>query len=310
MKKFIILTLALIMTLSLAACGKPTGLQNSDAPKIESPVKSPETEAPKSESSTENPEPEDNKSFIGLWHSMNMVAAGFGERYAFNEDGTFIFGSSQMDEFERQLYTAGRWSVTEGKLKLEVNVRLVVPVGETEDIVPSDELIILDRGVVKVIHDPPEIESYSIAKTGTDPKTGRNTITIDGITFYDFNNQTDMFDEYYDLNDSGGSASPEEWSDPGDTDKLQWWGTYKSEDLGFSIEITEYSGVDFLVKIYLLRDSHTVLEGKAVISAEYDHLAVFKDFGFYLYEDFSAIDIVASEDSEWSHMRGQYKRVE
>lgn len=208
MKRLIKLTLVLMLTLSLAACGKPTGLiQNTDAPKSESPVKIPESEAPKSNSPTENPEPEDNKSFIGLWHSMNMVAAGFGERYAFNEDGTFIFGTSQMDEFDRQLYKAGRWSIAGGKLKLEVDARLVVPVGEIEDIVPSDELIILDRGVVKVIYNPPEIETYSIVKTDADPETGRNTIAIDGVTFYNFNNQTDLFDDYYDLNNSSDSTS-------------------------------------------------------------------------------------------------------
>ncbi|NLE24164.1 MAG: hypothetical protein GX625_02305 [Clostridiaceae bacterium] len=209
MEKLFILILALIMTLSLAACGKPTELiQNTDAPKSESPLKSPESEAsPKSNSPTENPEPEDNKSFIGLWHSMNMVAAGFGERYAFNEDGTFIFGTSQMDEFERQLFSTGRWSIAGGKLKLEVDARLVVPAGKTEDIVSGDELIILDRGVVKEIYNPPEIETYNIAKTDADPETGRNTITIDGDTFYDFNNQIDLFDEYYDLIKS--SALPE-----------------------------------------------------------------------------------------------------
>lgn len=210
MKKLIILTLALMMTLSLAACGKPAGVsQNTGVPERESPVNSPETEAPGSESPSNSPEPKDTEPFVGLWHSMNAVAAGYGERYALNDDGTFIFGTSQMDEFERQLFKAGRWSISGGKLKLEVDARLVVPVGEIEDIVPSDKLIILDRGVVKVIYNPPEIETYSIVKTDADPETGRNTITIDGVTFYDFNNQTDLFDDYYDLNNSSNSFSPD-----------------------------------------------------------------------------------------------------
>ncbi len=98
--------------------------------------------------------------------------------------------------------------------------------------------------------------------------------------------------------------------DPGDTNQHEWWGTYKSEDLGFSIEITEYSGSDFWAEICLLRNGNIVLAGRATISAEDDYLAVLDDIGFYLYEDFSSIDIVASESSDWAHMRGQYTKIE
>ncbi len=98
--------------------------------------------------------------------------------------------------------------------------------------------------------------------------------------------------------------------DPGDTNQLQWWGTYKSDDLGFSIEISEYSGTDFWVEIYLLRNGSTILAGRAALSDDDKHLAIFGDLGLYLYEDFSAIDIFASEDSEWTHMRGQYIKIE
>lgn len=310
MKRLAIITLALVLMFSFTACGRLNRVsENTDVPKSESSGNNPEVEVPGSENPVDSPESVDSKSLVGLWHSMNMVAAGFGERYAFNEDGTFIYGTNQMDEFERQLFSTGRWSIAEGKLKLEVNARLVVPVGDIKDIVPNDDLIILDRGVVKKIFNPPEIETYSIAKTDADPETGRNTITIDGDTFYDFNNQIDLFDEYYELINSAGRASLDGGSDPGDTNELQWWGEYKNDNLGFSIEIKEYTGTEFWVEICLLRDGHAVLEGKATISSEDEHLALFNDFGFYLYEDFSAIDIVASEDSEWAHMRGQYIRV-
>lgn len=203
MKRLTILTLALILILSLAACGRITDV-------LEPSTNNPTSEAPTSESPTGYPEPEDSKSFIGLWHSMNMVAAGFAERYVFNEDGTFIYGTNQMDEFNRELYATGIWSIVNRELKLEVGARLVVPVGDIDEIAPSDELIILNREVVKVIYNPPEVETYSIAKTGTDPETGRTTITIDGVTFYDFNNQPDMFDDYYELINSSDNASPEE----------------------------------------------------------------------------------------------------
>ncbi len=106
-----------------------------------------------------------------------------------------------------------------------------------------------------------------------------------------------------------GSDNPGQ-GDPGDTNQHEWWGTYKSDDLGFSIEITEYSGSDFWAEIILLRNGNVVLAGRAAISAEDDYLAVLDDIGFYLYEDYSAIDIVASESSDLAHMRGQYMKIE
>ena len=50
-----------------------------------------------------------------------------------------------------------------------------------------------------MIYNPPEIETYCIAQTGAEPATGRDTIAIDGVTFCDFNAQTDLFDGFYDL---------------------------------------------------------------------------------------------------------------
>lgn len=138
--------------------------------------------------------------FVGLWHAMNTGAGGFGARYALYGNGTFVHASSETGVFERELYKAGRWSVADGELRLEVEARWVVPVGNIEDIIPNDELIILgEKGLVKVMYNPPEIEAYSIAQIGADPATGRGVIAIDGVTFYDFNERTDLFDGFYNL---------------------------------------------------------------------------------------------------------------
>ncbi|MCM0758727.1 hypothetical protein M7775_09110, partial [Sporomusa sphaeroides DSM 2875] len=55
------------------------------------------------------------------------------------------------------------------------------------------------KGLIKLICNPPEIETYRIVQTGVKPETDRDTIAIDGVTFYDFNEQTDLFDGFYAL---------------------------------------------------------------------------------------------------------------
>ncbi len=114
---------------------------------------------------------------------------------------------------------------------------------------------------------------------------------------------------YY-LAQAGGLPDETEKSDPGDTNQNEWWGMYKSDDLGFSIEITEVTETSFWFDIYLLRNGKTVFSGTATISDDDDHMATCDDVGFYLYNDFSAIDFLASESSEWAHMRGQYTKLE
>jgi len=135
----------------------------------------------------------------------------------------------------------------------------------------------------------------------------------------------------YAVTDSGGvycadTVDGSDWTqvyqdpgpgDPGDTNQPEWWGVYKSDELGFSVEINEFSetleGMDFEFAIYLLRNGSQVLAGTASVSEEDEHLAICDDFdgmGLYLYDDFSAIDITTSESSEWAHMRGIYTKIE
>ena len=133
----------------------------------------------------------------GLWHEMNMVGSGFSERYAFYEDGTFIYCSSQMDDLERNLCKTGTWSVADDELRLAVETRLVLEGGQVEE---SDEGQYIDGGDVReLFYDPPEKEVYKIAPAGKDEDTEREMITIGGVIYYRFDNQTDLMDAYYEL---------------------------------------------------------------------------------------------------------------
>lgn len=107
--------------------------------------------------------------------------------------------------------------------------------------------------------------------------------------------------------DPGDTKSLQE-SDPGNTNDLQWWGTWMGD--GFSIEINEYNGSSFWFEIMNLRNGNTILAGTANLYPDNNYMAEFGAISFSLYEDFSAVDLFASESSEWAHLRGHYKHLD
>lgn len=75
---------------------------------------------------------------------------------------------------------------------------------------------------------------------------------------------------------------------------------------GFSIEFTEFDGESVWFEIFNLRDGSTIMAGTATLYPDNAHMAEYGEISFSLYEDYSAIDVFASESSEWAHLRGQY----
>ena len=140
--------------------------------------------------------------YVGQWHAMNMVAAGFDERWLFGEDGAFLYASSDMDALNRLLFEAGQWKVTGSELQLTVESRVELVGGTVES---SDEGDYIDGAEAReAIVDPPEHKILAIGEFGTDEETGRKTISIGEVTFYDFDNQDNLFDSYYEFTGISG----------------------------------------------------------------------------------------------------------
>lgn len=93
-------------------------------------------------------------------------------------------------------------------------------------------------------------------------------------------------------------------SDPGDTNNLNWWGEYVGD--GYSILINNFDGDSFRFAVSDLQNGTSVFEGVAAIDPDDDHLAVYENVGFYLYEKEGTIDFLTAEGAEWEHLRGQY----
>jgi hypothetical protein len=107
--------------------------------------------------------------------------------------------------------------------------------------------------------------------------------------------------EYQSLDSDSGDAGG---GDPGDSNIPNWWGEYIGD--GFSILINNFDGDSFSFAVSNLRNGEYIFEGTAAIDPDDDHMAIYGDVGFYLYEDISAIDFLTSESGEWAHLRGQY----
>jgi predicted small lipoprotein YifL len=115
-------------------------------------------------------------------------------------------------------------------------------------------------------------------------------------------------DGHYSYDESDGGQGDLFDSDPGDTDVPNWWGEFKGEE--FSVGFTNFDGASFWFTFYNLRNGQSFFESVAVLYPDNEFMAEHGDISFYLYEDFSAVDLFASEGSEWAHLRGQYERID
>ena len=136
----------------------------------------------------------------GVWHAMPFVAAGFGAAYYFDaEDGFFIYKNSDANDTNEIIFNSGRWFVNGDRLYLEIWERFVrseiYSEGSFGDY--STDFEINDRVIYIRHYNRPAIEIMEIG--GGLPGGPRENITIGGETFYEFNQQHNMFDYYWEL---------------------------------------------------------------------------------------------------------------
>ena len=144
------------------------------------------------------PEPDGSEVFVGQWHSMNMLAAGWDERYALHADGTYIYAASQINLSGSLIYMFGTWSVYEGALALFVERILSL---EGAQIIHDENLGDYYEGgtPVVIVSEFAERSLCQIERGGIDPESGRATIKINGHTWYNFDEHdeyTSFFSEY------------------------------------------------------------------------------------------------------------------
>ena len=132
----------------------------------------------------------------GQWHADNVVGSGFAERWRFDETGDFIYGASQYDMLDRLLFESGTWKVEGNRLLLTIEWRIVLEGGEVIEV--DGEQALEGASPIAEPLSPVETKTLVLGDYGQDPETDRACLTIDGVTYYDYSGQPNMFDGYYD----------------------------------------------------------------------------------------------------------------
>ena len=139
--------------------------------------------------------PDDSEAFVGQWHSMNMLAAGWDERYAFHADGTYIYASSQIKIETNIIYISGTWSVYNGGLAMFAESILSM---EGAQIIHDENFgDSFEGGKPELtVIEYPERSMCQIERGDPDPESGRRTIKINGATWYNFD-EHDEFSSFF-----------------------------------------------------------------------------------------------------------------
>ncbi len=138
---------------------------------------------------------EEAKEYIGYWQFGLGIGAGYGERYAFNEDGTFWWAKSEYMGGERLIASKGRWIYSDGKIILTTTDEYHIFGGKVvEDVISSDGKYI-EGGQLKKISQLDSVINFEVSKVSESEEYGAIFFTFDDRELYNYNNQLDFFDK-------------------------------------------------------------------------------------------------------------------
>ena len=270
MKKLIALTIALLLTFSLASCG---GGSADPSPANDATVKKTEMNsgAANTPKATENNVQNQNAtgSDAGITGFQGWVGVYTGDGFSLE------LSKSDEDGFWFEFFNMRDGSLMAAGMAV---------------INPEDDYIAEYNDMMFSLY-----EDYSVI----------DVFVTEGAEWEHFSGQYSMLDP-----DSAYALDSQDdpQSDPGDDGLPIWLGSYTGDD--FSIDISDCDGNNVTFALFLLRNGSMVVEGTAVIYPDNVMMAENDDLHFSLYEDFSGIDVLVAEDSEWEHVRGQYLRID
>lgn len=173
-----------LLLLGAAAC------QNAASP--DAPAPTPETtDRPgMAASSSETDFPQ---GFVGYWHASPTTDADYNERYAFFEDGTFLYGSNETSGGGYIWYADGNWSFEDGRLVFSIDNRADFD----ESLEGPVQLAPLDQREAYRL-EARLLDDDAVTAEGE----ARRKIQIDSVDYWEVKDGSSLFDVYYELRNS------------------------------------------------------------------------------------------------------------
>jgi len=153
----------------------------------------------------------DAASYARVWHGSPVLAAGWSERFALHEDGTFLWGANEMDGASRLRYLTGTWEVRDGQLTLHATLAVNWDGGE---LVPNDGFAsygsdeVLKDYTVGVYAIDNEL-TLPIGEITFDGERGLDSVTINELQCWDCTAQSsDAFNGFWKILTSALTRAP------------------------------------------------------------------------------------------------------
>lgn len=104
-----------------------------------------------------------SKALVGVWQKSDVLGSGWDDAYQFFEDGRFIFNANQMVASKREISRSGTWKVTNGRLVLAFEEKVIVKGGKlVKDSLSADGKGLEGGAKETVKINPPKIERLAL----------------------------------------------------------------------------------------------------------------------------------------------------
>ncbi|MCL1913866.1 MAG: hypothetical protein FWG10_08335 [Eubacteriaceae bacterium] len=131
--------------------------------------------------------------YARLWHGSEVLASNWSERFALEEDGSFIWCANEMDGASRVRYLAGEWEVVGGELVLAVQMMIGWDGGEVVEnngiAHYASSQVILNPTLTAIQVD--EVLRVPISEISHDSERGLDTVKINELQCWDYSSQSE-----------------------------------------------------------------------------------------------------------------------
>jgi len=151
--------------------------------------------------------------YARLWHGAPVVGAGYSERFALYDDGSFVWGANDMDGATRVRWLAGTWDIKGGELILACMLAVLWEGGSEQD--NSDGHMgsyaspTVITGQQTAVYRIDQVFSMPVSGITTDVQRGLDTADFGTLQCWDYTSQADaMLADFWQIINSARSKAP------------------------------------------------------------------------------------------------------